>query len=130
MCKEETIVNPALDRGVKGYILKDNAAVDVITGIKAVAAGEVFLSPSISGYLLRRRERTTALHATKPEKRSPTERRVLKLLSENETSKQIGETLFISHRTVETHLTNIRCKLELKGPHSLLQFAIKNRSEL
>ena len=132
MCKQEAIVNAALDQGVKGYILKDNAATDVTEGIKRVAAGEIFLSPTISAYLLRRGQRTTALHAASPGlgSLSPMERRVLKLLAENKTSKQIGEQMFISHRTVETHLANIRTKLEMHGPHRLLQFAIENRSEL
>ncbi len=132
MCKGEAIVNAALDCGVKGYILKDNAVTDVTSGIKSVAAGEIFLSPGISGYLLKRSQRATAVRKASPglESLSPMECRVLKLLSENMTSKQIGEQLFISHRTVETHLANIRAKLEMQGSHRLLHFAIEHRSVL
>jgi DNA-binding NarL/FixJ family response regulator len=132
MCKEESIFNAALDRGVKGYILKDNAVSDVVNGIIAVAHGEVYLSPSISGYLLRRSQRAAALVQQNPglDSLSPMERRVLKLLSGNKTSKEIGEELFISHRTVETHCANIRTKLDLRGAHRLLQFAIEHKSDL
>jgi DNA-binding NarL/FixJ family response regulator len=132
MCKEENIFNAALDRGVKGYILKDNAVSDVIDGIISVAAGNVYLSPSISGYLLRRSKRSAALVESKPglASLSPMERRVLKSLGANKTSKEIGEELFISHRTVETHCANIRAKLELHGAHKLLQFAIEHKSDL
>ena len=132
MCKEEGIFNAALDRGVKGYILKDNAVSDVVNGIIAVAEGEVYLSPSISGYLLRRSQRASALVEKNPglASLSPMERRVLKLLSGNKTSKEIGEELFISHRTVETHCANIRTKLDLRGAHRLLQFAIEHKTDL
>src|SRR5579864_6782180 len=132
MCKEESIFNAALDRGVKGYILKDNAVSDVVNGIIAVAHGEVYLSPSISGYLLRRSQRAAALVQQNPglASLSPMERRVLKLLCGNKTSKEIGEELFISHRTVETHCANIRTKLDLRGAHRLLQFAIEHKADL
>ena len=140
MCKEESIFNAALDRGVKGYILKDNAVKllglgavsDVVNGIIAVAHGEVYLSPSISGYLLRRSQRAAALVQQNPglASLSPMERRVLKLLCGNKTSKEIGEELFISHRTVETHCANIRTKLDLRGAHRLLQFAIEHKADL
>ena len=132
MCKEESIFNAALDRGVKGYILKDNAVSDVVNGIIAVANGEVYLSPSISGYLLRRSQRAAALVRQNPglASLSPMERRVLKLLCGNKTSKEIGEELFISHRTVETHCANIRTKLDLRGAHRLLQFAIEHKADL
>jgi DNA-binding NarL/FixJ family response regulator len=132
MCKEENIVNAALDAGVVGYVLKDNAVTDVINAVRAVARGEVYLSPSISGYLLRRSQRAAALREAKPAlaKLSPMERKVLKLLAANKTSREIGETLFISTRTVETHRANICTKLDLHGPHRLLQFALEHKSEL
>ncbi len=55
---------------------------------------------------------------------------VLLLVSEGKTSKQIGEELFISHKTVDNHKSNISEKLELKGTHSLIKFAIENRAIL
>ena len=59
-----------------------------------------------------------------------TERRVLLLVAENKTNKEIAPELFISPRTVETHRANICHKLELEGAHKLLQFAIEHRSEI
>jgi DNA-binding CsgD family transcriptional regulator len=61
---------------------------------------------------------------------TPTERRVLQLVAENKTNKQIAADLFISYRTVETHRANICEKLALQGAHKLLQFAIEHRSDL
>jgi len=132
MHKDESLFNLAMDRGVTGYILKENAVTDLIQGILAVARGEVFLSPTISGYLLRRRDRHETLRGSLPglAQLTPMERRVLKLTAENLTCKQIGKALFISHRTVETHRAGVARKLGLRGSHALLQFAIEHRLEL
>ena len=129
---EEPMFNAAMDGGAQGYILKENAISDVLVGLKAVAAGGVFISPSVAGYLTHRHRRTSAL---KEEKKglttlTPTERRILRLVAENKTNKEIGCELFISHRTVETHRTHICEKLELSGNRALLKFAFDHRSEI
>jgi DNA-binding NarL/FixJ family response regulator len=132
MHKEEEIFNRAVDLGVKGFVLKENAVDEILKAIAAVAAGEHYLSSSISGYLVRRRSRAESLAAQKPglEDLTKAERRILKLIAEKKTSRQIGAELFISPRTVEAHRANICAKLELRGSHSLLQFALENRSSL
>jgi DNA-binding NarL/FixJ family response regulator len=129
---EEGAFNEAMDSGAQGYILKDNAIADVLVGLKAVAAGGVFISPSVAHFLSRRHQRASAL---KEEKRglatlTPTERRVLRLVAENKTNKEIGRELFISHRTVETHRSHICEKLELSGNRALLKFAFDHKSEV
>lgn len=130
--KEEETFNRAMDLGVKGFVLKENAVQDIINAIVAVARGEHYLSPSISGYLVRWRQRADGLAAGKPglEKLTRAERRILKLIAEKKTSREIGAELFISPRTVEAHRANICTKLELHGSHSLLQFALENRLAL
>ena len=122
----------AVQAGAQGYLLKDDAMEMVLLSLKTVAAGGVYLSPAISAWLVRRHQRGSAL---KEEKTgllalTATERRVLQLVAENKTNKEIGEALFISHRTVETHRSNICRKLQLQGAHMLLQFAIEHRSEI
>ena len=132
MHKEEQVVNAALDAGVKGYLLKENAATEAVNAVKAVAAGETYLCPAVSGYLLRRRQRAEGLRSQKPglDQLTPMERRVLKMIAENKTSRHIAEHLFISVRTVETHRANLCAKLDLHGSHPLLQFALEHKSEL
>jgi DNA-binding NarL/FixJ family response regulator len=132
MHAEETTFNAAMDAGAQGYLLKDDAMEAILAGLKAVASGGVYLSPAISPWLLRRHQRASALKAEKTglAALTPTERRVLLLVAENKTNKEIAAALFISHRTVETHRSNICEKLELQGAHKLLQFAIEHRSEL
>jgi len=130
MLKEEDLINRALDAGVSGFVLKENAVTDILSAIVAAAGGGHYLSPAVSGVLLRRRDRAGALSARKPGLQDLTtaERRILKLVAENKTSREIAAELFISPRTVEAHRANISAKLSLHGSHSLLQFALENRS--
>jgi DNA-binding NarL/FixJ family response regulator len=132
MYKEEDMFNEAMDLGVKGYVLKENAVSDIVNCIKTVAAGRYFLSSTISEFLVSRSDRARSLLKKKPqlENLTTTERIVLCLISENKTSKEIGEDLSISYRTVENHRSNICNKLEIHGSHSLLKFAIENKSSL
>ena len=129
---EESTFNAALDAGASGYILKEDALDLVLLGLKTVAAGTVFLSPRIAGWLLRRQQRISALKQefTGLAGLTATERRVLQLVGENQTSKEIARELCMSHRTVEKHRSNICRKLGLQGANRLLQFAIEHRSEL
>nr|AGW45550.1 response regulator [uncultured bacterium Lac161] len=132
MHNEESAFNAAMDAGAQGYVLKDNAVSDVLLGLKAVATGGVFISPSVAGYLVRRHQRAASLKEEKKGLASltPTELRILRLVAENKTNKEIGRELFISHRTVETHRSHICEKLELAGSHALLQFAVEHRSQI
>jgi DNA-binding NarL/FixJ family response regulator len=132
MYKEEETFNRAMDLCVKGFVLKENAVEDILNGIASVAKGEHYLSPSISGYLVRRRGRAESLAAEKPglDNLTKAERRILKLIADKKTSRQIAAELFISPRTVEAHRANISAKLELHGSHSLLHFALENRAAL
>lgn len=132
MHKDEETCNRALDFGAKGFVLKENAVEEILKAITVVAGGEHYLSSTISGYLVRRRNRAESLAAKKPglDDLTKAERRILKLVAEKKTSREIGAELFISPRTVEAHRANICAKLELTGSHSLLQFALENRSDI
>lgn len=132
MLKEEDLINRALDLGVSGFVLKENAVEDIVSAIVSASEGGHYLSPAVSGFLVRRRSRAEALAAHKPglEDLTKAERRILKLIAEKKTSREIATELFISPRTVEAHRANISEKLDLRGSHSLLQFALENRSSL
>ncbi len=132
MHSEEEIFQEAMDLGVKGYVLKESAVSDIVAAIKSVANGRSFLSPSLSMFLLNRRQRTAQLESEKPGLHllTTTERRILKLIAADKTSKEIAEELFISYRTVETHRTNISRKLDLQGSLALIKFAAIHKSDL
>ncbi len=132
MLDEEETFQAAMDLSVRGYVLKDSAAVEIVAAIKAVAAGRPFLSPAMSAMLLNRRRRADELAKDQPGLHllTPTERRVLKLVADDKTSKEIGEELFVSYRTIEGHRANISRKLNLTGSLALVKFASANKSEL
>ncbi len=132
MHKDEETCNRALDVGAKGFVLKENAVEEILKAITAVADEGYYLSSSISGYLVRRRNRAEALAAKKPglDDLTKAERRILKLIAAKKTSREIAAELFISPRTVEAHRANICGKLALTGSHSLLQFALENRAAI
>ncbi len=128
MYRDEEYFNAAMDLGVKGYLLKDNAVDELISCLKTVADGRHYICPTISEYLLK--QNTTLKKTSVFDNLTSTEIQVLKLISHNKTSKQIAEELFISVRTVQNHRNNICHKLDLHGPNKLLEFALKNKSLL
>jgi len=132
MHKDEDVFNEAMDAGAKGFVLKESAVTDIIRSIRAVAAGEHFISPQLSSYLLNRSRAAASLVRQKPnlQNLTQTERRVLKMIAESKTSREIADELFVSIRTVENHRANISAKLDLRGAHALLKFALANRSAL
>jgi DNA-binding NarL/FixJ family response regulator len=134
MHRDERFFNAALDVGAQGYVLKDSALSEILSAIKAVAAGRSYITPLLTNYLLNRRasRAQTAQHTGLAglDALTETERRVLKLVAEYKTSREIADQLFISVRTVDRHRANIGAKLDLKGSHALLQFAIEHKAEL
>jgi DNA-binding NarL/FixJ family response regulator len=132
MHRDEDLFNEAIDLGAKGFVLKDSALNDIIECIKTVAASEHYASHALTKFLINRSRRAVGLTEQQPTVKdlTPTERRILKLIAENMTSKEIGEEIFISPRTVEKHRQNICQKLDLQGSHSLFKFAIQHKSEL
>lgn len=126
MHKDEAIFNAAIDADVKGFVIKDSAATDIVICIKEVAKGKRFFSYILSEFLLNRRER----QGSPLESLTVSERRVLRLLANGKTSKEIAEALFISPRTVDHHRANISGKLDLKGKNGLLTFALNNKSQI
>lgn len=132
MYKEEDMFNEAMDNGIMGYVLKESAMSDIVECINIVSQNRHYISPLISDYLLKRRDGINELENKNPSIKdlTPTELKILKLIANNKTSKEISDELFISFRTVENHRANISNKLGLKGAHSLLNFAIENKNLL
>ena len=133
MHEEEEMFNEAMNLGAQGYLLKESAASEIVEAIKQVAAGHSYISARITGYLLNR-DRRAKEFASKIKglaNLTPAELRVLRLIAEYKTSKEIAKELDCSYRTVENHRTNIRGKLDLEqGSQYLLQFALRYKNEL
>jgi DNA-binding NarL/FixJ family response regulator len=131
MHADELYFQEALDTGAQGYLVKDSAATDVVQCLHAVASGRQYFSPTLSGHLLNRIRRATGFHAAQTglDSLSPTERRVLALLGEMRTSKEIAAQLGVSPRTIENHRAHICEKLGLRGTHALVKFALQHKGE-
>jgi len=132
MHQDEHYLNAALDLGVRGYVLKDNAATDIVDCVRSVASGHEYISPTLSSLLIRRHSRAAKLVVQKPalDQLTPTERRILTLIADGLTSREIAAQLGIGVRTVEHHRNNVAVKLELRGSHALTKFAIRHQSDL
>lgn len=128
MHDEEATVNSALDLGVNGYILKDSAMIEIVKAIKLVAAGKSYLTPELSTYLLNRNQIGNNAN-TNIEKLTAAELKILSLIAEEKTTKEIASELFVSPRTIDRHRYNIGHKLGISGINSLLKFAIQNKSK-
>jgi DNA-binding NarL/FixJ family response regulator len=122
MHKEESFVQAAMDAGVGGYVVKEDAARELIDAVRAVARGDVYLSPRIAGSVvqaLRRGPPPKAPHLTPRE-------RVVRLLAEGLTSKEIAARLDLSPKTVDGHRAAIMDKLGIRSVAGLVKYAIRN----
>ncbi len=120
----------ALKAGAKGYITKETVREELVNAIYTVNTGENFLSESISNTVLVNfihKDKYSDKYSAK-DKSNLTNREIeiLKLIAEGLSYKEIGEKLFISSRTVETHKNHILQKLELRTIVDLVKYAIKN----
>jgi two-component system response regulator NreC len=119
---EDQYVTDALHAGVKGYVLKSQAADDLVHAIQEVCRGSVYLSPNISGavvdaYLSKAYVSTDPL--------SGRERQVLQLVGEGKSTKDIAAHLGISVKTAESHRTRLMKKLDIHETASLVRYAIR-----
>jgi DNA-binding NarL/FixJ family response regulator len=129
---EEQMFHAALDLGAKGYVLKDSAIDDIVTAINEVVAGRSFTSLPMTTYFTRRQNHNLVPDEQQSGLRqlTPTEHRILKLLADYKTSKEIAGALSVSPRTIETHRLRICQKLNLQGSHALMKFAVQYKSLL
>lgn len=132
MHKDEELFNGAMNLGARGYVLKESAFSELVESIKTVALGGHFVSPSLSTYLLNRRNRHGALVEERPglNELTTAERRVLQLIAAGMNTSDIAHELCVSLRTVENHRAHICNKLDLQGRDALLRFALTHKSEL
>ncbi|MBX2974966.1 MAG: response regulator transcription factor [Ignavibacteriaceae bacterium] len=124
MYKEEKLIKKVFELGIKGYILKESAIIDVINCIDAVSRDEFYLSPQVSHLLLS----TTTPKQTYQEL-TATENQIIGLISKGKSSQEIADELFISIKTVGNHRGNICKKLGITGNSALLKFALKRSNE-
>lgn len=128
---DEDLFRSAMELGSRGYILKDSASQEIVAGVRAVASGRPYISSAITEKLLHPKKAPAAQDGITANL-TPTERRIMRLIADGKTSKEIGAELSIHYRTVENHRTNICRKLNLEGEgaNALLRFALQHKSSL
>ncbi|KAF0138846.1 MAG: LuxR family transcriptional regulator [Stygiobacter sp.] len=132
MHKDERIFNNSLEYGLEAYILKENAVEEVLKAVHVVADGNFYLSPSMSEYMIQKSMKQKKLVDENPgiKNLSEKEKEILNLISQNKTTKEIAEALFVSYKTIENHRANICKKLNITGCNALLKFIIENKTLL
>lgn len=128
MYKEASIIKNLIDLGIDGYLLKTSDQEDVVEAVKKVIKGQKYFSGEVTLALSQsnnnHNDNNNNFH--KIANLSDREIEIMKLVCEGFNNKEIGEQLFISHRTVDTHRTNLMRKLEVNNVIQLIRFAIKN----
>ena len=119
--------------GARGYVTKTISAPDLVDAIRRVAAGDVVFSPRLAGFVLDAFAAQPGEAAPAPaldpelDQLTPREREVLRLIARGYTYREVARELFISAKTVETHVSSVLRKLQLSTRHQLTRWATERR---
>lgn len=126
---EKQLVNQLMKMGINGYIYKGSDSKDLLFAVKAIGNGKAYFSPQITEELVGKKSIYSTPDKTiipKLGQLTERERSILILVAQGKNHTEIGEELFISPRTVDTHRQNLMRKLEIKNLAGLVRFAIKS----
>ena len=118
---QEQYVVQALRQGVTGYLLKENAADELVHAVRAVGGGALYVTAAVSRAVV---QAFTEKGDESRELLSPRERQVLQLIAEGKSMKEIGALLGISSRTADSHRTKIMDKLAIHDTAGLVRYAM------
>ena len=129
MHADEDYLVRALNSGVKAYLLKDSAELDLVRAVRAVAQGGSFFSPAIAQLLAEDYTRQLQQRGLQDSYELLTEREkeVLQLLAEGKSNKEVATALNVSSYTVETHRTHIMQKLDLHNTAEIVLYAVRKK---
>lgn len=123
MHTEEHYVLEALRAGVRGYVLKKQAAADLVRAIREVVSGGVYLSPGVSATVA---DAVRSAGAAPADPLTAREREVLQLVAEGKSTKEIAAILGVSVKTADAHRTRLMQKLDIHDVASLTRYAIRH----
>jgi DNA-binding NarL/FixJ family response regulator len=126
----DQVIREALDAGARGFVLKSDAARDLVSAVEALQRNRMFFTPRVNdmvlaGFLDKGQNASGTLAPELP-KLTPREREVVQLIAEGKSSKEVASLLNLSTKTAETHRSNIMRKLGLHSIRDLVVYAIKN----
>ncbi len=126
----DQVVQEALDAGARGFVLKSDAARDLVSAVEALQRNRMFLTPRVNDMVLAgfldRGQRPAPGAAPDLPKLTPREGEVIQLLAEGKSSKEVASLLNLSTKTAETHRSNIMRKLGFHSIRDLVVYAVKN----
>jgi DNA-binding NarL/FixJ family response regulator len=125
MHSSEEDVLQALRAGASGYLLKSSAPAEMAIAIDAVMNGGVYLSPTVSKWVVDGYLERVRIGGQSPGALSPRQREVLNLVAGGLSTKEIARRLGISGKTVETHRTQLMARLDIHEVAGLVRYAIK-----
>ncbi len=114
----------ALRAGAQGYVMKQRATTDIVTAVRRVLAGDLYLSPELADQFLRRAVDGGGTEKLGPEQLSDRELEVLQLLGQGISTREIAEKLHLSVKTIESYRANVKRKLDLKNASELMRYAV------
>ena len=126
---EDEVVRVVLDTGARGFVLKSDAARDLVAAVEALQSNKSFFTSRIADMMLSgdlTRGRSTPDGRAALPSLTPRQREILQLLAEGKSSKETASHLDLSVKTVETHRTNIMHKLNIHSVSELVLYAVKN----
>ncbi|MFN6076788.1 MAG: response regulator [Fluviicola sp.] len=121
MHRDQTYFDKAMKIGIHGFVLKDYAVEEILKCINEIMKGKKYVSENIESFL----QKSTSKTDSNIENLTSTEKIILKLITQEKSSQEIADLLFISVNTVDNHRSNMVKKLGLEGRNSLLKFALK-----
>ncbi len=129
MHSDQSYLTRALSAGVKGYLLKETADLDLGRAVESVAQGKVFFSPSIATTLLEDYMRQLQQRGLQDsyDLLTDREKEILQLLAEGKSNKEVASALNLSTYTVETHRTHIMQKLNLHNAADIVLYAVRKK---
>lgn len=126
MHQEAGMIKNLMAIGADGYVLKNSTQEELIIAIRKVAQGQPFFSPEVTLSLLNLPQNNPFASKHQTEVLTTREIEIIRLIAEGFSNKEIGTKLFISHRTVDTHRTNLMKKLNTNNIAGLISYALKN----
>ncbi len=125
---DEEYVIEALDEAqAAGYLLKTDAASELLAAVRAVHEGRRYVSPSVAPVILARLRRPDETRLEKTPRLTRREREVLRLIGDGATTKEIASRLKISPKTAQVHRDNLKQKLDLRTTAEMVRWAIKHK---
>src|SRR6266851_5707871 len=125
----DQVVQEVLNAGARGFLLKTDAAGELVAAVEALRRGRVYFTPKVAAMVLQgylKREDGTAPEPPARNRLTPREREIVQLLAEGKSSKEVAAVLGLSAKTAETHRSNIMRKLDLHSVSELVLYAVRN----